>query len=58
MDAERLVKFILDDVEYRDIDDVAEACADFLRDNDWFVAEDEDDLRDLALKETDLIEPE
>ena len=38
--------------------DAREVMAEILRDAGWYVAEDDGNLRDLALQHTDLEEPE
>jgi len=58
MDAERVFKALLDELNNFEKGEVCVALAEFLRDQDYFVAEDEDELFDLALENTDLVEPE
>jgi hypothetical protein len=55
--AEFIFQALFDELSNNEKLDVAPLCAEFLRDNDWFVAEDEDELADLALEHTDLVEP-
>lgn len=58
LDAERLVEFLIGELNSVEGGEVCHHFAEHLRQEGWFVAEDEDELQDLALDNTDLVEPE
>lgn len=62
MDAEEIIRAILEHVPSRrnnaiQHDGAVAACKEFLENCDYYVVEGDDELRELALKNTNLVEP-
>lgn len=58
MDAGNLIRAIWNELDKREETFAVEAMAEILRDRSYHVAESDAELRELALAETDLVEPE
>ena len=58
MDAERILDFVLSEMSQRELEGCASTLKQYGKNAGLYVADDDAELRELALQQTDLVEPE